>query len=114
MKITVKSTNLDLTPSLHIYIETKMSDLGKLVKKFDAEGAVSLRLEVGRATQHHHKGNVFMAEANLILPGKTLRAVEYSDDIRRAIDILKHTLRMEIEKYKTRFVSSKAGRQGKK
>ncbi len=109
MKISVKSTNLDLTPSLRAYVETKMDDIGKLIEKFDREGAVSLRLELARTTKHHHKGDVFMAEGNLILPGKTLRAVEKSNDIHRAIDVLKHTLHLEIEKYKTR-ISPKRGK----
>ncbi len=102
MKISIKSTNLDLTPSLKTYIDTKIRDLEKLVKKFDSDGVVNLRLEVGRTTKHHHKGEVFMAEGTLNLPGKILRASEYANDIRRAIDVLKHTLHLEIEKYKTK------------
>jgi len=101
MKINVKSTNLYLTPSLVAYMEAKLSDLGKIVEKFDTEDSVTLNIEVARTTKHHLKGDVFMAEANLNLPGKLLRATENGSDIRRAIDILKHTLRLEIEKYKT-------------
>ncbi len=78
-----------------------MEELGNIVKKFDTEGAVVLRIEVARTTRHHHKGDVFEAEGNLTLPGKILRATENENDIRRAIDILKHTLHLEIKKYKT-------------
>ncbi len=107
MKITVKSTNLDVTPSLQTYIDSKMSTLVRLVTKFDSEGAVVLRLEVGRTTKHHHKGDVFMAEANLSLPGKILRAVEKSDDIRKAIDLVKRTLHLEVERFKEKTIDSR-------
>lgn len=103
MKIHVKSTNLDLTPSLTIYIENKLGALARFVKRFDREGVAAIWLEVGRTTRHHHKGQVFRAEADLRLPGKILRAVEENTDIRKAIDIMKHKLQLEIEKYKTRF-----------
>ena len=108
MKITIKSTNLALTPSLITYIEAKLGDIGKMVQKFDVEGALILRIEVARTTKHHHKGDVFMAEADLNLPGKILRASENNSDIRRAIDILKHTLHLEIEKYKTQHEAKRA------
>lgn len=107
MQIIIKSTNLSLTPSLRIYIEKKLGRIDKLVKKFDTGGATRLHLEVARTTKHHHKGQVFMAEANLFLPKRTLRAVEKSYNLRTAIDILKHKLHLEIIKYKTRFAPRK-------
>lgn len=111
MKTTVKSTNLEVTPSLQTYIDSKMSTLEKMVQKFDTEGGVSLHLEVARTTKHHLKGDVFMAEANLVLPGKKIRVVEKNSDIRKAIDILKHKLHAEIEKFKEKTI--KASRRTK-
>lgn len=102
MKINVKTTNLELTPSLNVYIEEKLGVLSKFLKKFEEEGIAEIWLEVARTTRHHHKGEVFMAEGDLRLPGKILRAVEYASDIRTAIDMLRDTLRLEIEKYKTK------------
>ena len=101
MKTSIKATNLDVTPSLKTFIDSKLKNLEKLVKKFDSEGAVMLHLEIARTTKHHHKGDVFMAEANLNLPGKTLRAVDKNKDIRTAIDNMRKILQREIEKYKT-------------
>lgn len=107
MKTTIKATNLELTPSLKTHIQSKLSSIEKLIRRFDFEGGVLLRLEVARTTQHHHKGDVFMAEINLRLPGKTLRVVEKNYDIRTAIDIARRILQQEIEKYKTRALSRK-------
>ena len=102
MKITIKATNLDLTPSLNTYINEKLGSLSKFIKKFDDEGVAELRIEVARTTAHHHKGEVFMAEANLRLPKKILRAVETNSDMRASIDIVRGKLHQEILKYKTR------------
>jgi ribosomal subunit interface protein len=103
MKITVKATNLDLTPSLKIYIEQKLGILRKFVKRFDLEDAVEMRIEVARTTRHHQKGEVFMAEANLRLPKQMVRGVERAKDVRTAIGMLRDTLRREINKYRTRM-----------
>lgn len=102
MKITVKATELDLTPALKTYIEEKLGGLAKFVKRFDEDGSVEMRCEVGRTTKHHRHGEVFMAEANLRLPKQLLRATAYHEDARKAIDAVKRTLRLEIGKYKTR------------
>ncbi|MEK7076946.1 MAG: ribosome-associated translation inhibitor RaiA, partial [Patescibacteria group bacterium] len=92
----------DLTPSLNQYIENKLGGLSRFIKKFEEKGVAELWLEVARTTEHHYKGEVFMAEADLRLPGKVLRAVGTHTDIRTALDKVRDTLRLEIEKYKTR------------
>lgn len=103
MKISLKSTNLDLTPSLKTYAENKLSNLARLVTKYDSEGSADLRVELARTTRHHHKGEVFMAEVNFHLAGQTLRASEESEDIRKAIDSVRQKLHLEIEKFKSKF-----------
>lgn len=109
MRINIKK-NLDLTPSLRTYIDQKLVPLAKFIKKFDETGEAELWLELSRTTRHHGKGEeVFLAVADLRLPHKILRAEEYAEDIRKAIDQAKDTLRLEIEKYKTRFMKSERG-----
>ena len=107
MKISIKATNLDLTPSLKIYIQSKLGALEKFIKRIDTEGVAEMWLEVGRITRHHHKGLVFRAEADVRLPGKILRAEEESNDVRKAIDAVRAKLQKEIEKYKTRSEKDK-------
>ena len=109
MNINIKK-NLDLTPPLRVYIEEKLAPLAKFIKKFDETGEAELWLELSRTTRHHGKGGeVFLAAADLRLPKKILRAEEYADDIRKAIDQARDTLHMEIEKYKTRLEKSQRG-----
>ena len=100
MNITIKKT-LDVTPSLETYIEEKLAPLAKFVKALDRDGEVELKLEVSRTSKHHRKGEeVFMARADLRLPGKILRGEASASDIRKAIDEVRDMLHMEIKKYK--------------
>lgn len=109
MKINIKAST-SLTPALRVYIERKLAPLAKFVKRFDETGGAEIWLEVSRTTHHHRKGDVFVAAADLRLPKKILRAEEYAEDARTAIDRAKDMLRLEIEKYKTRFLDAKRRR----
>ena len=103
MKIIVQKS-IGIGDSLETYVEKKMSPLAKFITHLEEGGEAELRLEIGRTSKHHKKGEVFKATADLHLPKKTLRAEEYAEDIRTAIDNARNTLRLEIAKYKTRFV----------
>ena len=100
MSIDIKATQLDLTPALKAYVEEKIGALEKLLARFNAEGAVQVWVEVGRTTRHHHKGDVFRAEANVRLPHAVLRAEDDDFDVRVAVDRVRDKLKREIEKYK--------------
>ena len=102
MNIHIKATDLDLTPALKVFVDKKLGALRKYVKKFEAKSEVEMRLELARTTRHHRKGDVFKAEANIILPGNMLRAEDADSDIRVAIDRLRDKLKIELEKYKER------------
>lgn len=100
MKIRIKATNLELTPAIEEYIETKIESLGRLMKRFKDRGVPKMEVEIARTTKHHKKGDVFYAEINLYLPGKDLRAEYSASDIQAAIDKVKDKLKIEIERYK--------------
>ena len=100
MKIILKAGRLGITPSINEYIEEKIGSLEKFAKRFETKGEIKVEIEIARRTQHHRKGNVYYAEANMYLPKKILRA-EHSDwDIRVAIDKVRDKLQQEIKKYK--------------
>ena len=106
MKINIKPIDFDITPSFEAYVRTKLGYLDKFVKRFDAMGAVEIWFEIRRATHHHKKGDVFWAVADLRLPKKVLRAGKEDRDPRAAVDAIKDKLHLEIEKYKTRFLTT--------
>ena len=102
MIIEIAGKHLEITPSLREYAEEKLGSLGKFVEKYDASGGVELKVSLGRVSAHHHKGEVYEAVADLILPKQVLRAEEYSEDAHAAIDIVREKLSREIETYKAK------------
>jgi ribosomal subunit interface protein len=99
MNIVITSSGLDLTDSLKEYVSVRMNSLEKHLGRYHP-GSLRIEFEVARTTQHHRHGDVFYAEANLMLPGKMLRATHEAPDIRVAVDKVKDILQREIEKHK--------------
>ena len=107
MRINIKATNFDLTPSLKKYIEDKIGDLEKFIQKVGKEGRSFKKgkppceawVEVGRTTFHHRKGEVFRAEVQLKVPGKSLRAEAEQEDLHAAINEVRDDLQRELRKY---------------
>ncbi|MFY9493043.1 MAG: HPF/RaiA family ribosome-associated protein [Minisyncoccia bacterium] len=98
MQLIVKATNIVLTPSINQYLETSLGSLDKLVRNMGE--AVELRVEVGRSTWHHKKGEVFFAEVNLRIGRTLLRSKMESFSVQAAIDGVRDELRSEIYKFK--------------
>lgn len=102
MKITVKACKLELTPAIVEYVNKKIGSLEKFVQQFEKRCECKVQVEIARSTKHHRQGLVFYAEANLLLNGKVIRAEEYNEDMRAAIDKVKDKLKIEIGKFKER------------
>jgi len=104
MKILIRKIT-DSTPAFEAYIEEKLLPLAKLIKPFEKNGEMEIVLDVIRTSNHHGKGDeIFMAAADVHLPKKAIRAEEYADSMRLAVDRVRDTLKLEIEKYKTQFM----------
>ncbi len=110
MNIIIGAKKIDLTKPLETYINQKFAPIAKFVKAFDAAGEAELRVEVSRTTQHHKKGEVFAAAADLRIPKRVIRAEESGPDIRTAIDRTRDTLKNEIEKHKTKLIAPRRGK----
>jgi ribosomal subunit interface protein len=95
MNINIKTTLIDLTPSIEEAINEK---IGGLEKYFD--NIIVCDVEVGKTSEHHHKGDIYKAEVNLEVPGKILRATVVTDDLYKSINEVRDTLKLEITKYK--------------
>ena len=103
MKIIIKKIT-DSTPAFEAYIEKKLFTLVKLIEPFEKEGETEIALDIVRTSRHHEKGeDIFMASADLRLPKKVIRAEEYGDNMRLAVDRMRDALKLEIEKYKAHF-----------
>mgnify|MGYP001559398125 CR=1 FL=1 len=106
MRFTLHQKNLDITPALREYVEQKiLKPVEKFIKNIRVPELPILDIEIGRTTQHHKKGQVFRAEANLKLNGAMIRAEAVDEDAHAACDSVKEQLRREIISYKTRALS---------
>lgn len=100
MNLDIKATNLELTPAIKQYIETKVSGLSRFLGKWEKLGNVNVKFELAKTTNHHNKGEVYYAEINLNLGEKMLRAEYSADDAYKAIDKAKDIIKEEIVGFK--------------
>ena len=91
---------MDLTPAIKTYVEERLVGVAKLCEKFEP---CDVRVDVGRTTHHHNKGDVFSAEFNLTIPGTLLRAEATMDDLYAAIDKASDELKSQVKKYKEKL-----------
>ena len=96
MNISIKGTNLDLTPAVKQYVADKVNNLEKYTNK-----GMSAWVELER-DRHHNKGDVMRAEIMLQADGKILRAEASSEDIYASIDLLIPKIREQISKLSDR------------
>lgn len=96
MRTIVKTKDIELTSALTEYLDKELDKIRRLLKRAekakDKEEArqgrepFTARIELGRTTQHHKKGQVFRAEINLAVPGnEVLRAEAKREDLRTAL-----------------------------
>jgi putative sigma-54 modulation protein len=100
MKVNIKTKNFELTEAIREYVQIKMDYLDKFVSDWASEGGVEVEFEAAKETNHHNKGDIYYAEANLIVPGKTIRAERNADDLHVAIDAVKDILAEQVKEYK--------------
>jgi putative sigma-54 modulation protein len=105
MHIDIKATNIELTPEIKTYVEEKIGDLDKFLT--EADQPIHARVEVGRTTFHHQKGDIYLAEVNLMLGGRTLRSKRETSDLHAAILEVRDELSREIKKAKQIGIAKK-------
>lgn len=97
MNITTTGINMELTPAIQDYAEKRIA---KGIVKYVTEAGV-VAITVGKTTNHHKNGDVFIAEANIETPlGKVYNAVSEKSDLYEAIDDLRDTLVRELSSSK--------------
>ena len=120
MKIIIKATNLSLTSAIKSYIEKKTGELDKFVQKLKIKSffekgkpLYELWIEVEKTTRHHQKGKIFRTEAQLRLPGKSIRVEAVEEELYSSIDVTKDKLQRELKKY-SRKIDAKYKRGARK
>ncbi|TAL20194.1 ribosome-associated translation inhibitor RaiA [Patescibacteria group bacterium] len=98
MDTDIKTTNIELTPSIAAYIEDKIGGLEKYLKRVGSPHVV--HVEAGKNTKHHRHGPVMFCHAHLSIPGATLHAKAEANDLYAAIDLAREELERQIVRYK--------------
>jgi len=91
MRLQVKGRNIEVSPAIRAYAETK---LARLDKQLAPETPVEVEL-ASEVKQSQHT-----AEAIVFAKGSTLRATESSPDLRASIDRMVDNLERQIVKYR--------------
>ena len=94
MRLQVKGKNVEITPSLRTYVETK---LAKLDKQLADPTQVELELSEEKNPSIAARQ---VAEATIFTKGPTIRAREASHEIRTAIDQLVDNLERQVKRYR--------------
>ncbi len=95
MTVTLKGTNLKLTAALKAYASEKVESLEKFFP-----GITVARIELGKTSRHHQKGDVWRAEATLDGPKHVFRAEAVAEDIYAAIDMVRDELKRDLQRLK--------------
>lgn len=98
MRVSIKGTNIELTPAIRQYINEQVGELERFTQGIGSP--IEARVEVGKPSKHHRKGDVFYAEINLRLPGRVLRAQSTQEDLFFAINVVRDQLQRDIKRYK--------------
>lgn len=111
MHIIIRSKNIEPNETIDDFIEEKIGSLKKFIDILRKDGnigkpVVEVFMEVEKETRHHQKGPFFRAEAQMHLPGKSIRSEARGEDLKLAIVEVKDELQQEIKKYKLKTIDS--------
>lgn len=103
MKILIKTKNFALTAEWEKFINEKIGKLEKFAKTL-GKSSMDVFVEVEKETNHHRKGDLFRANLQINLPGKSLMAKAHGEDLSRAVIEAKDELEIEIKKHKLKTI----------
>ncbi len=95
MNIIITGRGIDLTDAIKEYVDKKIGALEKFYDKI-----LKAEVKVGKETDHHMKGYIFVCECKLDVPGNDLFASKNEKNLYKAIDKVRDYLEAEIKKHK--------------
>lgn len=98
MNTNIKPVNMVLENDIYEYIDKKLKHLERFITSYGDD--IFIQVEVGKTTNHHRLGNIFRAEINVSVSGKSFRAVSEKEDLKTAIDDAEKELQQELVSYK--------------
>ena len=95
MQVLINGKGIELTDAIKSYAEEKISGLDKFYDKI-----IRADVTVGMESHHHQKGDIFVAECKLEIPGNDLFASKNELSLYKAIDKVRDYLELELKKRK--------------
>lgn len=96
MNISIKATNLELTPALKDYAEKRLQSIEKLTA-----GEPTIVVDIGMTSAHHKSGDIYKAEVRVTTPlGKQYFASSQKADLYEAIDDVRNEIVRELSSAK--------------
>jgi len=95
MHIIITGKGMELTEAIKDYVEDKINALERFYDKI-----LRAHVVVGVESRHHQKGDVFIAECRLEVPGKDLFASKNEKTLYKAVDKIRDYLEGELKKHK--------------
>lgn len=104
MTINIRALGIELTPSIRQYVEEKFSGL----EKYSARTIeiMQMDVEIGKDTNHHHKGDVFSCSVSVDIPGDLLKVERNAEDLYKAIDKVRDHLRETLAQRKDKEIET--------
>ncbi len=96
LKIDIRGEEMQLTEAIEDAIQKKLGALDKYMET--VSDPKTLRVNVGKLGDHHKKGDIFKAEADLLIPGHKIHAEIHAEELYAAIDQLKDELKVRLVK----------------
>lgn len=93
---------MEMTPAIQDYVDKKIDALTKFI---DSQVDALAEIEIGRTSSHHHKGDVYQAEAHVTVGKDRFHADVTESDLYVAIDVMKDRLMQEISTQKDKKLS---------
>lgn len=101
MRINITCKGIELTEAIKNYVEVKINGLDRFCREILRADVI-----VGIDSRHHLKGQIFLAECKLFMPGKEIFASKKEKTLYKAIDKIRDYLEIELKKYKAKIYSS--------
>ncbi|MFA6495185.1 MAG: HPF/RaiA family ribosome-associated protein [Candidatus Paceibacterota bacterium] len=102
MNIAIQGVHLALTDALEEYVNRRFASLGRVLGRFELQQDLTLRVDIGRITRHHQKGDVFSVAVSLRIGRVTLHVEQTGGDVRRVVDDAQKRFKEIVEDYKER------------
>ncbi|MSU55377.1 MAG: ribosome-associated translation inhibitor RaiA [Candidatus Taylorbacteria bacterium] len=103
MTINLKGTNISITSEISNYLNKRLEGIEKFLPTENQSFIADV--ELAKTTNHHKAGDIFRAEINIHIAGKSFRAVSEQEDLFRAIDDMKDEVARELSSNKKKKLS---------